>query len=141
MNIGFSSGGARIGSVEYSIRPVPAPTIALFDGRGEIDLSNPYPSPGPSQLMVRAIPEPTFGRIMPKDANFEVTGGEVILLRNDVPRDKINITGESVAIRSLLAAARSGDDLVVRVTEVTRTNFRGNKIKSNQNEIKRIPIK
>ncbi|MDN3668579.1 gliding motility protein GldM [Echinicola jeungdonensis] len=141
VNIGVSSGGAKIGTVTYDIRPVPAPTIRPYDGRGEIDLSNPYPSPGPSQLYVRAIPEPTFGRIMPRDARFEVTGGEVILLRNEVPRDKVNITGENVPIRSLLAAARSGDDLVIRVTEVTRTNFRGNKIRSNQNEIIRIPIK
>jgi hypothetical protein len=78
--------------------------------------------------MVRAIPEANFGRTMAKDAKFEVTGGEVILLRNEVPREKVNITGENVAIRNLLASAKSGDNLVVRVTEVTRTNFRGNKI-------------
>jgi hypothetical protein len=62
-------------------------------------------------------------------------------LRNEVPREKVNITGENVAIRNLLASAKSGDNLVVRVTEVTRTNFRGNKIKSNQPEIYRIAIK
>ncbi|MBD8488329.1 gliding motility protein GldM [Echinicola sp. CAU 1574] len=141
VNIGVSSGGAKIGTKTYDIRPVPAPTIRPFDARGAIDLSTPYPAPGPSQLLIKAVPEPTFGRTMPKDANFEVTGGVVKLLRNEVPRDQVNISGENVAIRSLLAAARSGDALVIQVTEITRTNFRGNKIKSTQNEIIRIPIK
>lgn len=139
--IGVSSGGNKIGDVTYDIKPVPAPTVKPFDSRGPIDLSVAYPSPGPSTLIIEAIPEPTFGRTMARDANFEVTGGEVILLRNEVPRDKVNITGKNIAIRNLLAAARSGDDIVIRVTQVTRTNFRGNKITSDQPEIIRIPIK
>jgi gliding motility-associated protein GldM len=139
--IGVSSGGNKIGDVSYDIKPVPAPTIRLFDGRGQIDLSQAYPAPGPSSLVVEAIAEPTFGRTMARDANFEVTGGEVILLRNEVPRERVAISGKNVAIRNLLAAARSGDALVIRVTEVTRTNFRGNKIRSNQPEIIRMAIK
>jgi gliding motility-associated protein GldM len=139
--IGVSSGGNKIGDVSYDIKPVPAPTVRLFDGRGPIDLSQAYPAPGPSSLIVEAIAEPTFGRTMARDANFEVTGGEVILLRNEVPRERVAISGKNVAIRNLLASSRSGDALVIRVTEVTRTNFRGNKIKSNQPEIIRMAIK
>ncbi len=139
--IGVSSGGNKIGDVSYDIKPVPAPTIRLFDGRGAIDLATAYPAPGPSSLAVRAIPEANFGRTMARDANFEVTGGEVILLRNEVPREKVAISGENVAIRTLLASAKSGDALVIRVTEVTRTNFRGNKIRNNQPEIIRMAIK
>jgi gliding motility-associated protein GldM len=139
--IGVSSGGNRIGEVGYDIKPVPAPTVRLFDGRGQIDTSVGYPAPGPSTLLVRAIAEPTFARTMAKDSNFEVTGGEVTLLRNEVPREKVAINGENVAIRNLLASAKSGDALVIRVTEITRTNFRGNKIKTNQNEVIRMGIK
>jgi gliding motility-associated protein GldM len=138
--IGVSSGGNKIGDVSYDIKPVPPPTVRLFDGRGPIDLSQAYPEPGPSTLMIKALPEANFGRTMAKDANFEVTGGEVILLRNEVPREKVNITGENVAIRNLLASAKKGDALVVRVTQVTRTNFRGNKIQYNQPEIYRLTI-
>lgn len=141
--IGVSSGGNKIGDVSYDIKPVPAPTIRLFDGRGQIDLSQAYAAPGPAALNVEAIPEPTFGRTMARDANFEVTGGEVVLLRNEVPRERVNISGKSVAIRNLTAAARAGDGLVIRVTEVTRTNFRGNKIKTTlaQPEIIRLQLK
>lgn len=143
VNIGVSSGGNKIGTVDYDIKPVPNPSIRLFDGRGPIDLSVAYPAPGPSTLLVKAIPEVNFGRTMAKDANFEVTGGEVILLRNEVPREKVNISGENVAIRNLLASAKTGDGIVIRVTEVTRTNFRGSKIKTAlpSPEIYRLQIK
>lgn len=139
--IGVSSGGNKIGDVSYDIKPVPAPTIRAYDARGPIDLSNPYPAPGPSSLSIRAVPEANFGRTMAQDANFEVTSGEVRLIRNDVPRETVQISGENVAIRNLLAAAKSGDRLVVVVREYTRTNFRGNKIKSSTNEVFSIPIK
>src|SRR5690606_19643146 len=62
--IGVSSGGNRIGEVSYEIKPVPAPTIRPFDARGPIDLQTPYPAPGPAQLNVRAVPDPTFARTM-----------------------------------------------------------------------------
>lgn len=139
--IGVSSGGNKIGDVSYDIKPVPAPTIRPYDGKGVIDQQNPYPAPGPSQLMVKAVPEPTFGRTMAKDANFEVTGGEVRLIRNDVPRETVKITGENVAIRNLLQIAKSGDRLVIIANEVTRTNFRGEKIKTTVSEVMSIPIR
>jgi len=138
VTIGVSSGGNKIGDVSYEIIPVPAPTIRAFDARGEIDLQNPYPAPGPSQLMVRAVPEPSFAKTMAKDANFEVTAGEVRLIRNDVPRETVKITGENVAIRNLLQSAKSGDRLIIIANQVTRTNFRGERITSNVNEV--IPI-
>jgi hypothetical protein len=141
VNIGVSSGGNRIGSVEYDIKPVPDPTIRPFNGDSQIDLQNPTAASGLTNLQIRAIPEPTFGRTMPRDANFEVTGGEVRLVRNDVPRENITISGRSVAVRNMLAQAQSGDRLVIIAREVTRTNFRGNKVKSTVNEVFSIPIR
>jgi len=85
-----------------------------------------------------AVAEPTYARTMAQDSNCDVTGGELILLRSEVPRQTVPIGGN---MRSLLESARPGDDIVVRVTQVTRTNFRGNKINSEQREIIRIPIK
>lgn len=139
VNIGVSSGGNRIGSVDFDIKPVPAPTIRVVGSNGaELDLSQAQPVNVLSGIKVVAKPEPNFARTMSKDSNFDVTGGELILLRNDVPRTTVPIGS---GMRSLLESARPGDDIVVRVTQVTRTNFRGNKINSEQREIIRIPIK
>lgn len=141
VNITVSSSGNRIGSLEYDIRPVPSPTIRLFNGDNAIDLQNTFPFPGPRQLKVRAIPEPTFAQTMARDANFEVSAGEVRLVRNDVPRSSVRISGESVSTTSLLAEAQAGDKLIVIVNEVTRTNFQGNKIRSQLNEVYTINIR
>jgi gliding motility-associated protein GldM len=139
VTIGVSSGGNKIGDVAFDIKPVPAPTIRVVGANGsEIDMSQAQALNTLNSMKVVAVPEPTFARTMAKDSNFEVTGGELILLRSEVPRQTVPIGG---SMRSLLESARPGDDIVVRVTQVTRTNFRGNKITSEQREIKRIAVK
>lgn len=144
VNIGVSSGGNKIGTVDYDIKPVPAPTIVVVGSSGaELDLSRAQDINSLRSIKVIAKAEPTFARTMAKDANFDVTGGQLRLIRNDVPRgDAINITnGSSLAISSLLAGAKAGDDIVIEVRGVTRTNFRGNKIPSDITQVIRIPVK
>lgn len=139
VTIGVSSGGNKIGDVAFDIKPVPAPTIRAVGSNGtELDMSQAQPINVLSGMKVIAKPEPTFARTMSKDAKFEVTGGELILLRNEVPRTTVPIGS---GMRTLLESAKAGDDIVIRVTQVTRTNFRGNKINSEQREIIRIAIK
>jgi gliding motility-associated protein GldM len=140
VTIGVSSGGNKIGDVNYDIKPVPAPNIRPITGAGALDLSVSHTLGTLGGLKVEAVAEPTFGRTMAKDANFEVSGGELILLRNDVPRANVPITsGKGLAMRTLLESAKAGDIIVVRITQVTRTNFRGSKIAIPQAEI--IPIR
>ncbi|MFD2034154.1 gliding motility protein GldM [Belliella marina] len=125
--IGVSSGGNRIGDVSYDIRPVPMPTIVPSTAQGPIDLSQGV---APLQsILIKAVAEPTFARTMARDAKFEVTGGEITLIRSEVPRGSVNISGETVGIRNLAETAKTGDRLVIRVTEITRTNFQNRKIK------------
>ncbi|HSF53900.1 MAG TPA: gliding motility protein GldM [Algoriphagus sp.] len=139
VTIGVSSGGNKIGDVAFDIKPVPAPTIRVVGANGsELDMSQAQALNTLNSMKVVAVPEPTFARTMSKDSNFEVTGGELVLLRSEVPRQTVPIGG---SMRSLLESARPGDDIVVRVTQVTRTNFRGNKVNSELREIKRIAVK
>ena len=139
VTIGVSSGGNKIGDVAFDIKPVPAPTIRVVGANGsELDMSQAQALNTLNSMKVVAVAEPTFARTMAKDSNFEVTGGELVLLRSEVPRQTVPIGG---SMRSLLESARPGDDIVVRVTQVTRTNFRGNKINSELREIKRIAVK
>ncbi|WPR75380.1 gliding motility protein GldM [Algoriphagus sp. NG3] len=143
VTIGVSSGGNKIGDKSFDIKPVPVPNIVpeLSNGNA-VDISQSYAVGALTGLKVSAKPESNFGRTMAKDANFEVTGGEVRLLRSDVPRQTIQISnGSSIAMRQLLESARAGDDIVVVVTQVTRTNFRGNKIPSTLNQVIRIGVK
>jgi gliding motility-associated protein GldM len=139
VTIGVSSGGNKIGDVAFDIKPVPLPTIKALSSNGtELDGSQAHAINVFSGMKVAAVAEPTFARTMAKDANFEVTGGELILLRSEVPRATVPIGS---GMRSLLESARPGDDIVIRVTQVTRTNFRGNKINSELRQIIRLAVK
>lgn len=143
VTIGVSSGGNKIGDVAYDIKPVPAPSLVPVMGNGSaVDLSQAQAIGSLTGLKINAVPEPTFGRTMAKDANFEVTGGEMRLLRNEVPRQTIQISnGAQLAMRQLLESARAGDDIVFEIRQVTRTNFRGNRIPTDLRQIIRIPVK
>lgn len=139
VTIGVSSGGNKIGDVAFDIKPVPLPTIKALGSNGsELDGSQAHAINVFSGMKVAAVAEPTFARTMAKDSNFEVTGGELILLRSEVPRATVPIGS---GMRSLLESARPGDDIVIRVTQVTRTNFRGNKINSELRQIIRLAVK
>jgi len=141
VNIGVSSGGNKIGTVDYDIKPVPAPSLVPVTSNGsEVDLSQAQAISSMMGLKLLAKPEANFGRTMAKDANFEVTGGEMRLLRNEVPRQTAQVSsGNSLAMRSLLESARAGDVIVFEIRQVTRTNFRGNKIPSELRQV--VPIR
>jgi hypothetical protein len=139
VTIGVSSGGNKIGDVAFDIKPVPLPSIKALAANGtEMDGAVAHAVNVFSGMKVAAVAEPTFARIMAKDSNFEVTGGELILLRSEVPRGTVPIGG---SMRTLLESAKPGDDIVIRVTQVTRTNFRGNKINSELRQIIRLAVK
>ncbi|MCE7056624.1 gliding motility protein GldM [Algoriphagus sp. AGSA1] len=143
VNIGVSSGGNKIGTVDYDIRPVPTPSLVPATANGtELDLSQAQAISSLMGLKLLAKAEPTFARTMAKDANFEVTGGEMRLLRNEVPRQTVQISsGNNLAMRSLLESARAGDVVVFEIRQVTRTNFRGNKIPSELRQVVPIRVK
>jgi gliding motility-associated protein GldM len=143
VDIGVSSGGNKIGSVDYQIRPVPTPSlIPVISNGNELDLSQAHPIGTLTGIKLLAKAEPTFARTMAKDAIFEVTGGEMRLLRNEVPRQTSQISsGNSLAMRSLLESARAGDVIVFEIRQVTRTNFRGNKIPSELRQVVAVRIK
>src|SRR5690606_36459074 len=133
----------KIGNVNYDIKPVPAPTLVPAASNGsEIDLSQAQAISSLMGVKLLAKAEPTFARTMAKDAAFEVTGGEMRLLRNEVPRGTQQISnGNSLAMRSLLESARAGDVVVFEIRQVTRTNFRGNKIPSELRQVVTIRVK
>ncbi|MEB2784595.1 gliding motility protein GldM [Algoriphagus persicinus] len=143
VDIGVSSGGNKIGNVDYEIKPVPLPSLVPVTSNGsEIDLSQAQAIASLMGLKMLAKAEPTFARTMSKDASFDVTGGEMRLLRNEVPRQTVQISnGNSLAMRSLLESARTGDVVVFEIRQVTRTNFRGNKIPSELRQVVPIRVK
>ncbi|MFM7629104.1 MAG: gliding motility protein GldM [Algoriphagus sp.] len=127
VTIGVSSGGNKIGDETFDIKPVPNPTISVLAANGsELDISQAQTTNVLSGVKIVAKSDPTFARTMARDANFAVTGGEITLVRNEVPRGAPVAIG--AGLRGLLGSAAAGDIIVIRINQITRTNFRGEKI-------------
>jgi gliding motility-associated protein GldM len=127
--IGVSSGGNKIGTETFKVKPVPDPTLVLQAANGkELDLSSVQNIMALSGAKIVAKSEATFARTMPKDANYAVSAGRIQLSRNGVARGaEARISGGG-GFNSLLESAAPGDVFVVFIDEITRTNFRGEKI-------------
>jgi hypothetical protein len=127
VSIGVSSGGNKIGTETFKVKPIPFPTLVLQSANGsEIELNSVLRIMALSGAKVVAKSEPTFSRTMPKDASFTVTKGRILLSRNGVARGDATLTS-SGGFNSLLESAKAGDVFFVYVDEVQRTNFRGEK--------------
>ena len=125
VSIGVSSGGNKIGTETFKVKPVPVPTLVVQAANGtELDLSNVQNIMALSGAKIVAKSEPTFARTMPKDANFAVSKVKIQLVRNGLIRG----TSEINSFNSLLDGASSGDAFIVIVESISRTNFRGEKI-------------
>jgi gliding motility-associated protein GldM len=127
--IGVSSGGNKIGTETFKVKPVPDPTYVVKAANGkELDLSSVVNIMALSGASIVAKSEPTFARTMPKDANYAVSSVRIQWGRNGEVRGSVTKSGAPGGFNSLLERAAPGDVFVVYIDQVTRTNFRGEKI-------------
>jgi gliding motility-associated protein GldM len=130
VGIGVSSGGAKIGDVSFTVKSIPRPNFKVLIGGSEYD-----PEKGlntiPNEITLKLEPDPDFAKNFPSDANFFVSKGKIILIKNNRQSGTVEIKQASTsfplaAIKSRMA---SGDRLVIIVEEYTRLNY------NSENEI------
>ena len=124
VGIGVSSGGAKIGDVSFTVKSIPRPAFKILVGGSEYD-----PEKGlatvPNSITLKLEPDADFAKNFPSDANFFVSKGKIILIKNNRQSGSVDITNASTdfslaAIKSRIA---SGDRLVIIVEEYTRLNY------------------
>jgi gliding motility-associated protein GldM len=130
VGIGVSSGGAKIGDVSFTVKSIPRPNFKVLIGGREYD-----PEKGlntiPNEITLKLEPDPDFAKNFPSDANFFISKGKIILIKNNRQSGTVDIKQASTvfplaAIKSRMA---SGDRLVIIVEEYTRLNY------NSENEI------
>lgn len=115
--------GQELGTKEFNVNPVPAPTIAAVDTRGqEIDPSVPIPT-ATRAIKVDAIADPSFAKGHEKDARFIVSRGEAQLLSGGLIRSKIPFSNGRLDLTSIASNVRKGDVLIIKILGVVRRNF------------------
>lgn len=120
LTLTVSSNGNVIGSREFGVRGIPAPTIKVFTGAGEVNMKEGIPSRTP-QLFLRAIPDESFAQFLPNDAKFRIAEAEITLVSGGLGRGSIR-AGEKINLRGM--SGRKGDQLVIEIKKVQRQNFR-----------------
>ena len=135
-----SSSGNYIGSRDFKVRRIPAPTITPGTNQGPIDLKDGMPAKTP-RIFLNAVPDESFQQFLPEDAKFRVAEATVTLVSGGIGRAAVT-SGPQVNLGAIAAQARKGDNLVVEIKRVQRQNFRGDvEDFNNFNRIVTIPLK
>lgn len=139
VKLGVSSGGNKIGDVEFDVQRIPKPTVEVYNGSKPINKKQGESISALRILRTAAIAEDNFKRQLPDDAQYKVTQWTIRLARGPRPIGQpIKATSETVNLSQLMGDARPGDRLVVEVVQVLRRNFRGNTEEVNIGEFTEI---
>ncbi len=115
-----SSGGNVVGSREFGVRAIPAPTIKVFTSQGEINYKEGIDVNTP-EIYLRAFADESFAEFLPNDAKFRIAEAEVTLVSGGLGRGSKR-TGETISLRGM--NARKGSTLAIEIKSVQRQNFR-----------------
>ena len=115
-----ASNGNTIGSREFSVRGIPAPTIKVYTNAGEVNMKEGISSRTP-EIFLQAQPDESFRQFLPDDAKFRVAEAEITLVSGGLGRGSVR-AGERVNLRGM--NGRKGDQLVIEIKKVQRQNFR-----------------
>lgn len=120
--LSVSNGGQAIGSKNFSVKGIPAPTIQAKRGNSVVTPNRPIPT-GTTALRIEAVADTDFAEGHAADARFIVTSGEASLLSGGIVRKKIPFRNGQLDLRSIASSVRKGDALVVEIKSVARRNF------------------
>ena len=142
VNIVVSNDGAEIGRLKFNVKPIPLPSMKLLANGKDIDKKLGIDASGfPSVISVIPVPDANFKETNPADAKYKISSGEILLARGTTPVMRQKITSNSVDVSNMRAKARAGDRLVIEVSEVKRTNFRGSEEEvEGASDVYQIPI-
>ncbi|MDN5216552.1 gliding motility protein GldM [Fulvivirgaceae bacterium BMA12] len=129
-----SSGGNRIGTEKFKVKPVPKPTIEVFTRGKPVNQKKGENISNVRSISIKAIPEEGFAALLPKDARYRVTNWTITLARGPRPvGSPITAKKQDVNLSSLMRLAKPGDRLSIEVKTVKRNNFRNEKENSAVN--------
>ena len=120
-----SSGGNRIGTEKFKVKPVPKPTVEVFNRGKPVNQKVGEKISNMRSLKIQPIPEEGFATLLPKDARYRVTKWTITLARGPRPvGSPITATNQEVNVSNLMRNAKPGDRLSIEVKTVKRRNFR-----------------
>ncbi len=128
-----SSGGAFIGSKDFTVKKIPLPKYDLVIPRSAGDMHDGVKAKAFRQVTINANAEPSFESDVPKDARYRVREVEVKLVRNSDPIKTQRFKKNKITLTQFAQMAKKGDIYIFTIKRVVRTNF--------QNKSENVPAK
>jgi len=112
----------------FQVKRVPLPKIEISSAGKPIELKNGIKFTGSNTISLKVVPDKTFKRLVPPDANYRVSEWKIYLMRGSEQIKVEIIRGkQSVMLNEFKQFAKPNDRLVIEVIKVQRINFQ-NKI-------------
>jgi gliding motility-associated protein GldM len=124
VTLSVSSGGAAIGSQQFSVRAIPKPSVEVFANGRAIDQKIGF-DVVPSQLQARALADEGFKAALPNDAKYRVNAWKVYLVRGKRPVTTIDVSGDIANLGGIKGQAKPGDRIVIEIIGVQRMDYKG----------------
>ena len=97
VKIGVSSGGSKIGDVDFTVKSIPRPTFKVTVDGKEYNPERGF-SGIPNKLSLILEPDPDFLKNYESDANFFVSKGKVMLVQNNRASGTVNINAATTDV-------------------------------------------
>jgi hypothetical protein len=120
-----------LGQREFAVIDPPRPQIRVFAPQGEVSSGAPL-NQRRAVLRFKVEPDREFKNRHPEDAQYEAGTATVYLRRGETASQKLGTfeLGEDgrLVLTQELRNAEAGDQIIVRLKEVVRVNYRGKRV-------------
>ncbi len=121
------SNGIYIGKQDYRVMLIPLPTIEVrLNGREVNPLTGITPNQIP-RLQFHVIPDKGFKDFLPREARYGITKWTATLAGGRMAKATESGTGTISLSRAFINEAKPGQQLIIKIDELKRMNFRGEK--------------
>lgn len=120
-----SNGGNVLGTETFDVKKVPPPNIEISSRNRPVDFEKGITAAALTTIKVSAEPDENFAREVPKDARYRVSKVNVKLARAGRQIKAEDFTSENIDLRAWRSLFRKGDNLIVKIENVTRRTYQG----------------
>jgi gliding motility-associated protein GldM len=125
VKLSVSNGGSTLGTETFDVKKVPPPNIQITSRGKEVDYEAGQKAAALTEIRVKAEAEENFAREVPKDARYRVSRINVKLARAGRQIKAEDFSSETISLTSWRSLFRPGDNLIVKIENVTRRTYTG----------------
>ncbi|MCU0429451.1 MAG: gliding motility protein GldM [Cytophagaceae bacterium] len=131
--------GTLIGIEKFGVKLVPLPTYELLGNGRLIDIrtgSDKYLK----TLTIRFKADPGFKELLPEEATYQVSEGEITLASGRTSAGTLRFSGNTVDVSSLVRNLSKNARLIVDIKKVKRRNYKGDWEEITLNDSEQVMI-